>query len=219
MGGEPAIALDPGMRAFDDPAHRLDDEACDGFGWPPGLPGIVPGAGAAVAGAAHDLHRDAMGLLDGGCALAAMIVTASTMPKASTTSLRLRALTFLPASNPVLPPCAALRRAAPPCAVLRRAARALRVDGGRGGFGLSGVRACEVFRRVRAGVRNGVDLGAKHSRSSGYGEHLQRRAAPFRAHERAWRNASQALVQRGMSLEPGSRFQRGMSLDRAREGG
>jgi Putative MetA-pathway of phenol degradation len=55
------------------------------------------------------------------------------------------------------------------------------------------LRACEVFRRARAGGRNGVDLGAKHSRSSGYGEHLQRRAAPFRPHERVWRNASQAL--------------------------
>ncbi len=58
------------------------------------------------------------------------------------------------------------------------------------------VRACEVFRRARAGVRNGVDLGAKRRRSPGYVEHLQRRATPFRAHERARRNASQALRQR-----------------------
>jgi hypothetical protein len=36
----------------------------------------------------------------------------------------------------------------------------------------AGLRACEVFRRARAGVPNGADLGAKHSRSSGYGEHL-----------------------------------------------
>ena len=57
------------------------------------------------------------------------------------------------------------------------------------------LRACEVFRRARAGVRKGVDQGAMHSRSSGYGEHLQRRAAPFRAHERVWRNASQVLRQ------------------------
>ena len=53
-----------------------------------------------------------------------------------------------------------------------------------------------MFRRARAGVRNGVDQGAKHSRSSGYGEHLQRGAAPFRAHERVWRNTSQALSHR-----------------------
>jgi hypothetical protein len=58
---------------------------------------------------------------------------------------------------------------------------------------LLALRACEVFRPARAGVRNGVDPGAKHSHSSGYGEHLQRRAAPFRAHERAWRDISQAL--------------------------
>ena len=61
------------------------------------------------------------------------------------------------------------------------------------------LRACEVFRRARAGVRKGVDQGAMHSRSSGYGEHLQRRAAPFRAHERVWRNASQVLSRAGSS--------------------
>ena len=60
-------------------------------------------------------------------------------------------------------------------------------------------RACGVLRRARAGVRGGVDLGAKRSRSLRYGEHLQRRAAPFRAHERVWRSASQAL---GRTLSP-----------------
>lgn len=60
-------------------------------------------------------------------------------------------------------------------------------------------RACGVPRRARAGVRSGVDLGAKRSRSRCYGEHLQRRAAPLRAHERVRRGARQAL---GRTLSP-----------------
>ena len=47
------------------------------------------------------------------------------------------------------------------------------------------LRACEVFRRVRAGAPDGAELGAKRSRSSGYGEHLQRRVGAFGRDQRA----------------------------------
>ena len=55
------------------------------------------------------------------------------------------------------------------------------------------LRACEVFRRARAGVPKGADQGAKHSHSSRYGERLQRLAAPFGANERVCGDISQAL--------------------------
>jgi hypothetical protein len=55
------------------------------------------------------------------------------------------------------------------------------------------LRACEVFRRARADAPGDADLGAKHSRSSGYGENLQRRAAPLGANERVCGDISQAL--------------------------
>jgi hypothetical protein len=47
------------------------------------------------------------------------------------------------------------------------------------------VRAWEFFERARAARQNAPDLGAKHSHSSGYGEHLQQRAGVFWRDERA----------------------------------
>ena len=54
-------------------------------------------------------------------------------------------------------------------------------------------RGWEVIRHGRAGPGNGASQGAKHSHNPGYGEHLQRRMAPFAGYERSCRIASQPL--------------------------
>ena len=48
-----------------------------------------------------------------------------------------------------------------------------------------GAQRLRGIRRGRAGRQNGPNPGAKHRHSSGYGEHLQRRAAVFWRDERA----------------------------------
>ncbi len=55
------------------------------------------------------------------------------------------------------------------------------------------LRGGEAIRRGRAGPGNGANQGAKHSRSSRYGERLQRLVAPFAGYERSCRIASQPL--------------------------
>ena len=55
------------------------------------------------------------------------------------------------------------------------------------------LRAGDLFERARAARLNVSDLGAKHSHSLAYGEHLQRRADAFKREERAWASQSQAL--------------------------
>lgn len=138
MGDEASGALVPGMRAFNDPALGLHDEAAgDGIG-PKGLLCVLPGTRTAVAGVANDFDADGVRVLDGfgalatvggvgvellqprhtfahacattgaaasrSCTLAAVTVTANSRPRVSTTRWRLRPLTFLPASKPVMPP-------------------------------------------------------------------------------------------------------------------
>ena len=53
------------MRALDDPALGLNDEAPGNDLWPQRLLLGLPGAGGAIARMAHDVHSDAVGLLDG----------------------------------------------------------------------------------------------------------------------------------------------------------
>src|SRR3990167_8204436 len=54
-------------------------------------------------------------------------------------------------------------------------------------------RGWEFFGRARKVRKNAPDLGAKHSHSAGYGEHLQRRAGAFWRARRAWIKDSQPL--------------------------
>ena len=65
-------ALVPGMSALHDPALGLHDEALGNDLGPQGLLRVLPSAGAAITGVAHYLHADAVGLLDGLGALAAV---------------------------------------------------------------------------------------------------------------------------------------------------
>jgi len=55
------------------------------------------------------------------------------------------------------------------------------------------LRGWEFFERARVARQKVADLGAKHSHSSGYGEHLQRRAGAFSRDERARSKGSQPL--------------------------
>ena len=64
------------MSALYDPALGLHDEALGNDFGPQGLLRVLPGAGAAVAGMAHDLPDDAVGLFDGDGALAAIAPSA-----------------------------------------------------------------------------------------------------------------------------------------------
>jgi len=57
------------------PALGLHDEAHGNHLGPQGLLGVLPGARAAIAGMAHDLHADGVGLLDSGSALATIGAT------------------------------------------------------------------------------------------------------------------------------------------------
>jgi Ca-activated chloride channel family protein len=62
-----------------------------------------------------------------------------------------------------------------------------------GAFAQRAFRAWEFFDRARAARPKAPDPGAKRSHSSGYGEHLQRRAGGFGRDEPAWAKYSQAL--------------------------
>ncbi len=64
------------------------------------------------------------------------------------------------------------------------------------------VRSCERAQRARAAPANGSDQGAKHSRSTCYGEHLQRGAGPFAGDERVWWVRSQLLGLRSALRAP-----------------
>ncbi len=69
---EAACALVPSMSTLDNPAFCLHDETLgDDFG-PQGLLRVLPSACAAVAGVAHDLDTDAVRVLDGLGAFAAI---------------------------------------------------------------------------------------------------------------------------------------------------
>ena len=65
-------ALVPSMSALHDPALGMHDEALGNDLRPQVLLRVLPSAGATVAGVAHHLHADAVGLFDGLGAFAAV---------------------------------------------------------------------------------------------------------------------------------------------------
>ena len=72
MGDQPARPLVPGMGAFNNPSFGLNDKALGDDIRPQRLLGELPSAGGAVTWVADDLYADAVSLLDGRRALAAV---------------------------------------------------------------------------------------------------------------------------------------------------
>lgn len=110
-------ALIPGVGSLDDPASGQDDEASDGL-LPKRLLRVAQGAGQAVAGAAHDLDPDAMGLLDRPSALTFVCTIGVEPLDGRSLAARLRhdfgraiavlhaaAVTVTASSSPALPTC------------------------------------------------------------------------------------------------------------------